>query len=151
MLKKNINVDIGLCNGAIGHIQAINYTQRNILPTVDVEFNENVGMHTINPTSVEFNLMEGNGMCTRTMLPLMPAYALTVHKLQGSTLDYAVIDLGANYFAPAQKFVALSRCKSLDTLIISDLDASRLIGPNVCNQEALDVIRKLRRKCNLIN
>jgi ATP-dependent exoDNAse (exonuclease V) alpha subunit len=120
------------------------------MPTIDVAFENNVGIHNIKATSVQFNLLDGNGTCERTMLPIVPAYALTVHKLQGTTLNYAVIDLGDKYFAPAQKFVALSRCRSLDTLLICDLHPARLIGPDVCNVEALAVIKRLRLRLGQI-
>jgi ATP-dependent exoDNAse (exonuclease V) alpha subunit len=149
MLKRNIDISRKLCNGSIGHITAIEYADPNgdllqQIPTVEVDFGNNVGRHLISAVTVEFDLLEGKGPCKRTMLPLVPAYAVTVHKLQGTTLDRAVIDLGANYFSPGQKFVALSRCRSLDTLEISSLDQSGLLGDNVCNMEALQELNRLR-------
>jgi hypothetical protein len=45
--------------------------------------------------------------------PLMPAWAVTVHKSQGKTLDNIIIDLGAGAFAHGQVYVALSRCRTL--------------------------------------
>ena len=47
------------------------------------------------------------------------AFATSVHKSQGSTLEYVVIDIGRDVFEFGQTYVALSRVKSLDGLFIS--------------------------------
>jgi ATP-dependent exoDNAse (exonuclease V) alpha subunit len=53
-----------------------------------------------------------------TQFPLRLAWAVTIHKAQGKTLDAAVIDLGARAFAPGQSYVAFSRLTSLDGLYL---------------------------------
>ena len=58
----------------------------------------------------------------RQQIPLRLAYAVTIHKAQGATLDCALIDIGRNTFEYGQAYVALSRVKSLDCLYIWDLD-----------------------------
>jgi ATP-dependent DNA helicase PIF1 len=58
----------------------------------------------------------------RRQIPLRLAYALTIHKAQGATIDCAIIDVGKKTFEYGQAYVALSRLRSLDSLYIHDLD-----------------------------
>lgn len=57
-------------------------------------------------------------MGTFEQIPLKPAYAITIHKAQGKTFDRAVISPKA--FAPGQLYVALSRVKSPEGLILTE-------------------------------
>ncbi len=54
---------------------------------------------------------------TFSQFPLRLAWAITIHKSQGLTFDQAIIDAGAS-FAPGQVYVALSRLRRLDGLIL---------------------------------
>jgi len=53
---------------------------------------------------------------TYSQIPLIPAWAITIHKAQGLTLSDVRIDLGAGAFSEGQTYVALSRAKSIDGL-----------------------------------
>jgi len=53
-----------------------------------------------------------------TQLPMMLAWAVTIHKSQGKTFDRVVIDVGRGAFAPGQVYVALSRCRTLDGIVL---------------------------------
>jgi hypothetical protein len=53
-----------------------------------------------------------------TQYPLTLAWAITIHKSQGKTLDSAVIDLGRGAFASGQLYVALSRCRSFENIVL---------------------------------
>ena len=50
--------------------------------------------------------------------PLRLAWAVTVHKSQGLTFDRVIVDMGSGAFAAGQTYVALSRCTSLDGIVL---------------------------------
>ena len=50
--------------------------------------------------------------------PLMLAWAVTIHKSQGKTFDRVIIDIGRGTFTPGQTYVALSRCTTLDGIVL---------------------------------
>lgn len=71
-----------------------------------------------------FQTLRGYGDVERRMLPLILSWAVTVHNLQGITLEKAVIDLGKKNFVKGQIYVALSCVKSLEGIALSDFDAN---------------------------
>ena len=134
MLHRNINCGDGLVNGARGQIvgfkwpgNASDQSKPGELPVeVYVRFlDPNVGRISrlpvssgeqdvvpIRPISARSYGKEGT-LLQRTQIPLILCWAATVHKVQGLSLDAAVIDLGVNVFEPGMAYVALSRVRTL--------------------------------------
>ena len=66
------------------------------------------------------NEKEGDGV-TREQIPLRLAYALTIHKAQGASLDSALVDVGPSTFEYGQAYVALSRVRNMDALYVFEI------------------------------
>ena len=130
MLRRNIMCEDGLVNGARGEIVGFKWSgsadcqdQPGMLPAaVLVKFHDpRVGgrIHSIpvpgcdgeaveiKPISAKFVVQQGETL-QRTQLPLLPCWAATIHKVQGLSLDAAVIDLGPSMFEDGVAYVALS-------------------------------------------
>lgn len=60
--------------------------------------------------------MEEEVVSSFKQFPIKLGWAVTIHKAQGLTLDSCYVDLGEGAFATGQAYVALSRCKTLDSL-----------------------------------
>ena len=84
--------------------------------------------------------MGGGNVLTRKQIPLTLAWAISIHKSQGMTLDCAEISLGRT-FEKGQAYVALSRAKCLQTIRVKDF------SPNCvqADSEVLEYYRCLRK------
>jgi hypothetical protein len=78
------------------------------------------------PSTATWETKSGKEL-SRTQLPLTLAWAVTIHKSQGMTLEKVVVELGPSDFTPGLSFVAISRVKTLQGLAFcSRFEAARL-------------------------
>ena len=61
-----------------------------------------------------------------SQVPLILAWALTIHKSQGASLDTAEIDIGSDIFEGGQTYVALSRVRTLEGVYLKSYDVSKI-------------------------
>ena len=80
----------------------------------------------------------------RKQFPLILAYAVTIHKCQGLSLDCAIVDLSAEVFSDGMAYVALSRVRSLDGLFLTAFDPQS-IRVSVSSLGEVNRLRKTHR------
>ena len=116
----NIQVDkcIEVCNGSQGIIT--HFCEKSNWP--HIKFNNGIE-RIMTPHAWISDKIPGIGV---SQIPLILAWALTIHKSQGATLDAAEIDVGSSIFECGQTYVALSRVKSLEGLYLTSFDAKRI-------------------------
>ena len=74
--------------------------------------------------------MEMETIGTFRQYPLRLAWAVTIHKSQGKTFDKVVVDIGRGAFAHGQVYVALSRCRNIEGLLLQRPIQNRHIWSN---------------------
>src|ERR1700754_1248096 len=109
-------------NGTIGRVIGVDYDRYGAV--VEVEFADgscaDVTPYTWEATRpvVSGGSLSREGVGSYTQLPFQLAWAITIHKAQGQTLERLVVDLSGGMFSTGQLYVALSRCTSLAGLVL---------------------------------
>jgi ATP-dependent DNA helicase PIF1 len=116
MCLVNLAVELGICNGSVGVVTDIYMKQGMSLPVV--RFRNNVLL------PIERHAWQSEQYPTIVVkqLPLMLAWATTIHKGQGATMDVAEMDIGKSIFEYGQAYVGLSRVRTLDGLYLTEFN-----------------------------
>lgn len=115
MLVRNVDPDLGLVNGSRGVV--LRFSEATGWPIVRF-----VGGATVEVKPQQWE-SDTDPSFWREQIPLRLAWASTIHKAQGASLDSALVDIGKATFEYGQAYVALSRVRSLEGLWVYDLDA----------------------------
>ncbi|UMM10337.1 hypothetical protein L5515_000156 [Caenorhabditis briggsae] len=118
MLIKNFDVFKGLCNGSRGFVEKFGENGNPIVRFVA----QNVAIE-IRRSKFSIRVPGSDVPYIRRQYPLQLAWAISIHKSQGMTLDCAEISL-ERVFADGQAYVALSRARSLAAIRITGFDVS---------------------------
>ena len=152
-VKNDLSAEHLYYNGRIGRVTYLDKNNIMVLCPGDEKAIEvqpliwENARYTLNPDTRE---IETDIQGSFRQYPLRLAWAITIHKSQGLTFDHAVID--ATYsFAPGQVYVALSRCRTLEGMVLSSpIDRRAIINDKrvddyIANQEhnAQESIRRL--------
>lgn len=130
LLIKNLNVELGLVNGCRGMITDIIYGDDKNIQGIEINFELDRKEYPLGYTMIinpiEFNYEDDEYLLKRVQFPLILSFSVTVHRCQGLTLEGVITDIGDNIFCAGQAYVALSRCRSLETLYLSSYNKSRI-------------------------
>ena len=130
MLTRNLWTEAGLCNGTMGTIKDIIFSENHTSPMLPIAIIVQFDSNYIGPSVpicpvTNSSTSLGNNL-QRIQFPLKPAWSMTIHKHQGLTLDKCWIDLGTSERVAGLTYVALSRVCKISDLVIEPVTFDRL-------------------------
>lgn len=120
ILCRNVNVEEGLFNGKRGKVVGFS---DDSLPLVEFSKEQTVKISKFKWEMKE-NAGKGKVLASFIQVPLILAWAVTVHKTQGMTLESAVVHGG--FFDPGHAYVAFSRVKTIEGLHLEGVSFSEI-------------------------
>ena len=136
VILANIDQDEGIVNGTRGVIIDVKLSsviiKRIDNSVVEIRYHKTVSSEDSN---IFVNFM-----------PMKLAYALSIHKAQGMTLDAIEIDIGNKIFASGQAYTAISRAKNLKSIKIKDISINSFIVNNDVLEFYKDIEKKIKIK-----
>jgi hypothetical protein len=128
MLLRNINVGVGLCNGTIMIVEKIN-THALVVRIAGGAFANTV--HILPRITLSSNEMDAPFILKRLQFPVNLAFAMTINKAQGQTIDRVGLYLPTPVFTHGQMYVALSRVRNQDSIRVVLPQPNTTITSNV--------------------
>ena len=118
VVNLDMDSDKPICNGSQG-----------VIVRIDVDRMPIVRFKNGAEKKIEMNVWQSETIPSVAIkqLPLILAWAITIHKSQGASLDMAEIDVGSGIFECGQTYVALSRIKSMNGLFLKSFDPAKII------------------------
>ena len=121
VLRRNINIDRGWVNGTLAVVTSLHPSCIVIAKLANPShkypvprFRQRIEIH-----GASYSIL-------RQQFPVQLAYGVTVHRVQGCTVQKAVVCLGEKFFASGQAYVALSRVRNLSDLVLWEFDPSAI-------------------------
>jgi len=116
MCISNLDIEHGICNGSTGIVTEFTDTGPK------VKFKNSLEI-IINKQNWKSEIYKNLSI---EQYPLILAWAVTIHKAQGATIDEAFIDLGSSIFTEGQSYVALSRLRTIEGLYLKSLNPYKI-------------------------
>jgi len=109
-------------NGSVGEVLDVDEIEKVIFVRLEEGEMVEVSPHKWNVFKYRYDRLSrsitADKVGTFIQYPLKLAWAITIHKSQGKTFENVILDLSGGIFAPGQLYVALSRCRSLEGLVL---------------------------------
>ena len=145
MLRRNISIREKLVNGSMGVVSHFTHDVKGAVTQINVLFDGSKKPVPVEVSTAKI-LLFPQAYVYRRQFPLCPAFAMTIHKCQGLSLDCVMADVGKKVFDGGQTYVALSRCKTIQGLHLINFDARAAKPPKGALEEYWRLSHKLQYK-----